>query len=383
MNPAVPTSAPAYLPAADGAVRRSADIAVIVPTYNEAENVVPFLERAREAWQHLHWEVIFVDDDSPDGTAELVRQIAQVDSRVRVLQRLGRHGLSSACVEGMMAASAPVVAVMDADLQHDEKILPEMYRRLTEGDLELVVATRNAAGGNKNHFDASRSMLSDLGSRLSRVALKTPLSDPMSGFFVLRRSLLEEVMRDLASVGFKILVDIVASARRPLRVEEVPYAFGSRAHGESKLNLNVGLEYLHLLIDKLTRGWIPARFVMFVLVGGSGVAIHLSVLGLLYRAAGDRFAVAQAGATVAAMTWNFFLNNAITFYDKQLHGWGAVRGLLLFYAACSLGAVTNIFIAQRVLAMPAPWMIAGVAGIVVSSVWNYTVNNFFTWRRRT
>jgi dolichol-phosphate mannosyltransferase len=282
----------------------------------------------------------------------------------------------------MMAASAPIVAVMDADLQHDEKILPEMYRRLVEDDLELVVATRNAAGGSKVDFGASRTLLSDLGSRLSRVALKTPLSDPMSGYFMLRRSLLDELMRDLASVGFKILVDIVASARRPLRVAEVPYVFGTRAHGESKLNLNIGLEYLHLLIDKLTRGWIPARFVMFVLVGGSGVAVHLAVLAVVYRSGGVRFAIAQATATVVAMTWNFFFNNAVTFYDKQLHGWGAVRGLLLFYAACSFGAVTNIFIAQRVLAMPAPWMVAGAAGIVVSSVWNYTVNNFFTWRRR-
>lgn len=381
MNPAMPTSFPASVRFTDGVAPRCADIAVIVPTYNELENIVPFLERAREAWQHLQWEVIFVDDDSPDGTADLVRQIAQVDPRVRVVQRLGRHGLSSACVEGMMAAAAPVVVVMDADLQHDEKILPEMYRRLIEEDLELVIATRNAEGGNKDDFGAGRTLLSDLGSRLSRVAVKTPLSDPMSGYFMLRRSLLDEVMRDLASVGFKILVDIVASARRPLRVAEVPYAFGTRTHGESKLNLNIGLEYLHLLIEKLTRGWIPARFVMFVLVGGSGVAVHLGVLGLLYRTASVRFAVAQTIATIAAMTWNFFLNNAITFYDKQLHGWGAVRGLLLFYAACSLGAVTNIFVAQRVLAMPAPWMIAGVAGILVSSVWNYTVNNFFTWRR--
>jgi dolichol-phosphate mannosyltransferase len=382
MNPAVPTIASASLRTSDGVAPRCADIAVIVPTYNEVENVVPFLERAREAWQHLHWEVIFVDDDSPDGTADLVRQIAQVDTRVRIVQRLGRNGLSSACVEGMMAASAPIVAVMDADLQHDEKILPEMYRRLVEDDLELVVATRNAAGGSKVDFGASRTLLSDLGSRLSRVALKTPLSDPMSGYFMLRRSLLDELMRDLASVGFKILVDIVASARRPLRVAEVPYVFGTRAHGESKLNLNIGLEYLHLLIDKLTRGWIPARFVMFVLVGGSGVAVHLAVLAVVYRSGGVRFAIAQATATVVAMTWNFFFNNAVTFYDKQLHGWGAVRGLLLFYAACSFGAVTNIFIAQRVLAMPAPWMVAGAAGIVVSSVWNYTVNNFFTWRRR-
>lgn len=383
MHPALPTSAFASSRSSDGAAPRCADIAVIVPTYNEAENVVPFLERARESWQQLHWEVIFVDDDSPDGTADLVRQIAQVDPRVRVVQRLGRHGLSSACVEGMMATSAPVVAVMDADLQHDEKILPEMYRRLIEEDLELVVATRNAAGGNKDEFGAGRTMLSDLGSRLSRIALKTTLTDPMSGYFMLRRSLLDEVMRDLASVGFKILVDIVASAGRPLRVAEVPYVFGTRSHGESKLNLNIGLEYLHLLIDKLTRGWIPARFIMFVLVGGSGVAVHLSVLGLLYRTAGARFAVAQTIATVVAMTWNFFLNNAITFYDKQLHGWSAVRGLLLFYAACSLGAISNIFIAQRVLAMPAPWMIAGVAGILVSSVWNYTVNYYFTWRRHS
>jgi dolichol-phosphate mannosyltransferase len=186
----------------------------------------------------------------------------------------------------------------------------------------------------------------------------------------------------LSTVEFKILVDIVASADRPLRVAEVPHASAQRELGESKLDLNVTVEYFNLLIDKLTGGLLPARFVMFMLVGGSGVAVHLAALSTLFAGLHRPFLIAQATATIIAMTSNFFLNNVLTFRDSRLRGWNALRGLLFFYLACSFGAFTNVTVAYFIFKRQFAWYLAGVVGIAVSSVWNYVTNSLFTWRRR-
>ena len=205
-------------------------LAVVIPTLNEAANVLPLLDRLRETLRDMEWEVIFVDDNSLDGTASAIREIARTDLRVRVLQRIGRKGLASACIEGMFSTAAPYVAVIDADMQHDESILPVMYERINAGKLDLVIASRDNAGV----LPGRRALLSRLGSRLSRMVCKCDLSDPMSGFFIVDRAFLEEVAHLLSGVGFKILVDIVASAQRPVRFAEVPYHFRQRLHGEDR-----------------------------------------------------------------------------------------------------------------------------------------------------
>ncbi|MGA3211985.1 MAG: glycosyltransferase family 2 protein [Terriglobales bacterium] len=383
----LPSDSPNRAPATERACDRISvpcrviDLAVVVPTYNERPNIRPLVERLSRCLSHLNWEVIFVDDDSPDCTPAEVRSLGELDRRVRVLQRIGRKGLSSACIEGMLATSAGYIAVMDADLQHDETLLPKMFARIEAGDVDLVVATRNADGGSKGSFARHRVVMSDLAARLSSLVCKTQLSDPMSGFFLIRRKCFLQVAHSLSGVGFKILVDIVASNPCPLRVVEVPYVFRERQFGESKLDLNVTLEYFNLLIDKFTRGVLPARFVMFMLVGGTGVGVHLSVLALLYAHLRVRFILAQTLATAVAMTTNFFLNNMLTFRDKRLKKWGLLRGLLLFYLACSFGAFTNVTVAQFAFGRQFPWFIAGFIGVAVSSVWNYAVNSLFTWRR--
>jgi len=358
------------------------ELAVIVPTYNERENLYPLIQRLKSCLRGINWEVIFVDDDSRDGTADEVRLLSEFEPNVRVVQRIGRRGLASACVEGMLATSAPFLAVMDADLQHDESILPKMFERIRKGKLDLVVATRNAAGGSKGSFERHRVLISDLGAKLSSLVLKTPLSDPMSGFFMISRECLHGLVRRLSAVGFKILVDIVASADHPLKVAEVPYVFGKRQFGDSKLDLNVSIEYFNLLVDKLTGGLLPARFVMFMLVGGSGVVVHLAALSILFAGLHRPFVVAQAVATIIAMTSNFFLNNILTFRDARLRGWKALRGLLFFYIACSFGAFTNVTVAYFIYKRQFAWYLAGMVGVAVSSVWNYVINSLFTWRRR-
>jgi dolichol-phosphate mannosyltransferase len=357
------------------------ELAVVIPTFNERDNVPVLLARLQQVLAGIEWEAIVVDDDSPDGTTQIAREVARSDRRVRVIKRIKRRGLSSACIEGMLATCAPFIAVMDADLQHDETLLPDMLATARSEQFELVVASRNTSGGSKGDFARQRALLSDLGARLSHFVCRTRLTDPMSGFFLVSRDLVDEVAPALSGAGFKILVDIVASAKRPLHTCELPYLFGKRQHGESKLDTNVNIEYLNLLIEKLTHGIVPSRFVIFLLVGGTGAVAHLGVLAILFFVLKLGFVPAQAGATVVAMTFNFIFNNLITFRDRRLRGWKMVRGLVMFYVACAFGAFTNVIVAQYAFKLPSPWFVAGLAGGGVSSVWNYVVNEVFTWRR--
>ena len=300
------------------------ELAVVVPTFNERENALELARRLDVVLAGTSYEIIFVDDDSPDDTAEVIREAARTNPRIRILHRVRRRGLSSACIEGMMATSAPFIAVMDADLQHDENVLPSMLAKLKSEQLDLVIGTRHAEGGSNAGLTTQRAKLSEFGKTLSRVVTHAEMSDPMSGYFVLDRRFLDEVVRSLSGRGFKILLDLVASARRPLRIAEVPYHFRARLHGDSKLDVLVGLEYLQLLVDKLVGDVIPPRFILFGLVGGSGVVLHLLILWLLLGRL--PFVTAQTIATILVMTSNFFLNNALTWRDHRLRG-AAMIGL--------------------------------------------------------
>jgi dolichol-phosphate mannosyltransferase len=363
-----------------GAGPQTVELAVVIPTYNERENIGELVARLEDGLAGISFEVLFVDDDSPDGTAEAVRELAVARPWVRILRRVGRRGLASACLEGMMATAAPVIAVMDADLQHDESILRQMLETLRAGPYDVVVGTRNSAGGSMGGFAPWRVKLSNWGLRISRLATRARVSDPMSGFFVVDRKYVDEVIYRTSGVGFKILVDLLASARRPVRLAEVPYTFRVREHGESKLDLNVGLDYLYLLLDKIFGDRIPVRFALYVLVGTTGVALYLGALGALMHN-GIAFAQAQMIGSGLAMTGNFLLNNLVTYRDARLTGWRLIPGLLSFYLACSIGFVTNLSIAQQLLDRNVPWLWAGFAGLAVSSVWNYGVTSVFTWRR--
>jgi dolichol-phosphate mannosyltransferase len=359
------------------------ELAVVVPTFKERGNVVPLLEKLAAALQGVVYEVVFVDDDSPDQTAEMVRSLALTNPRVRAIQRINRRGLSSACLEGMMSTAAPYIAVIDADLQHDERILPQMLVKLKEERLDLVVATRNAEGGSMGDFSESRVRLSNLGRKLSNFISRCDLSDPMSGFFLLDRRFLEEVVHRTSGIGFKILLDLVASSPRPVQVGEVPYRFGQRLHGESKLDILVGVEYLQLLLDKTIGDFLPARFIIFAMVGAVGVTIHLMLLAILLKIGGWKFMQAQIAATIVVMVVNFFLNNAITYRDRRLKGARLVTGLISFCLACSIGAFISLRVAIFAVRDEAlPWFIGGLIGTIVSSVWNYAITALFTWRQQ-
>ena len=378
------TTAPVGAPSGRSAPApsRPIELTVVVPTFNERGNIEPLVEKLERVLAGISWEAIFVDDDSPDDTAAAVRDVARRKPYIRCLQRIGRRGLSTACIEGMLASAAPFVAVMDADLQHDEALLPAMLTALKSEELDIVVGSRYAAGGSLGEWDKSRARISDFAGRLARLVVKADLHDPMSGFFMLTRPAFESALRQLSGQGFKILLDIFASAEKPLAFKELPYQFRNRLHGESKLDAMVAWEYVLLLLDKLIGHVVPVRFALFALIGGLGLIVHLLVLGTSYKVFDVDFATAQTIAVMTAMTSNFFLNNWFTYRDRRLRGWRLLRGLISFYIVCSVGAIGNVGIAAYAFHADQSWWVAGVVGAVVGAVWNYATSSVFTWRTK-
>lgn len=369
-----------YEPAQHGS-SAGTELSVIVPTFNERDNVREVVSRLDRSLRGKAWEVIFVDDDSPDGTARCVREIAQQDLRVRCIQRIGRRGLSSACVEGMLSSSSPYLAVLDGDCQHDEAMLPCMLELLKKGDADVVVGSRYMNGGGIGRWDSSRARMSRFATRLSKAVIKHELSDPMSGFFALRRETLETAVRGLSSIGFKILLDLVASSPGTMRIKEIPYEFRSRHSGQSKMDSQAMWDYLMLLADKSLGGIVPVRFVAFGLVGGVGVLVHFAVLTALFRAMSLSFTISQVSATAVAIAGNFILNNALTFRDLRLRGWRWVKGLFSFALTCSLGALANVGVASYLFKRHALWELSALAGVIVGAVWNYAMTATYTWKK--
>ncbi len=357
-------------------------LSIVVPTFNERGNVGELVTRVDAALPGIDWEIVFVDDDSPDGTAERVLELAQSDPRVRCLLRIGRRGLASACIEGLLSTSSDAVAVMDADLQHDETRLPHMLALLKGGDTDIVVASRYAEQGSVGDWQAARASMSRWATRLSRLVLRAELSDPMSGFFMMRRdALLDCIRAGVAGVGFKILLDLLAASPRPLRLREVPYRFGQRVAGHSKLDSNVAWEFGIMLLDRLFGRKLPVRFIAFSLVGAFGLGVHLLALSLLYKGEAIGFVSAQGAATLIAMTSNFVLNNLLTYRDMRLRGWQFVRGWFTFVAACGIGAFANVGIAAWLFDRHTGWVSSAIVGVLVGAVWNYAVTAVFTWKK--
>jgi len=361
---------------------RGPELSIIVPTFNERDNVEELVRRIDAALPGVAWEVVVVDDDSTDGTAHLVNELARKDRRVRCIHRIGRRGLSTACIEGFLSSPAPYFAVIDGDLQHDERVLAAMLDCLRGGEHDIVVGSRYVEGGGIGDWDARRAQLSRLSTVLAKKSLGVVLSDPMSGFFAMRREVLHEVVRDLSGVGFKILLDIFATSKRPLRFHEVPYEFRARKAGESKVDSNVALDFLTMLLQKKFGRIIPSRLIYFCVIGGTGVGLHLAVLSTVYLALGAPFWLAQSSATAIAMVGNFALNNLITYRDRRLSGWAWLRGLVLFSVACSVGAIANVGIASYIFRGGIGWLPSALAGILVGTVWNYATTAFYVWRPR-
>jgi dolichol-phosphate mannosyltransferase len=362
--------------------RRPIELAVIVPTFNEVDNIEELHRRLRDVLDGVRWEMIVVDDDSTDGTPQRAQSIAEQGFDIRVIRRIGRRGLSTAVIEGMMATPARFLAVIDADLQHDETVLKPMLDELRRGDTDLAIGSRYVEGGGVGEWDRKRALMSNFATLVAQKLVRANLSDPMSGFFMITRDALERTVRELSGEGYKILLDLFASARPPLRYAEFPYTFRPRVHGESKLDAAVLWEYLVLVLDKSVGRFIPPRLLLFVLVGATGLVIHYATFTSVFFTGLAGFTAAQLTATMVAMTTNYIFNNILTYRDARKRGWRFFTGLLGFYAVCSVGLVGNVGIAAYAFRHHYQWWLAAFAGIVVGTMWNFAASSILVWNRR-
>lgn len=357
------------------------DLTVVSPTFNEKANVRPLVAKLDAALKGVAWQVIFVDDNSPDGTAEEVKAVAQTDPRVQCIRRVGRRGLAGAVVEGAMASAAPVIAVIDADLQHDESLLPAMLKLIQGDEADLVVASRYLEPeGLSTGLSRTRQQGSRLATWMSRQVLKNDVSDPVSGYFMARRTVWEMTAHKLSTEGFKILFDLLASVPEPVRVAELPYRFRDRLAGESKLDRRVVIEYLGLILNKATGGVVPMRAMMFALVGSTGFLVNVAVAAVLRAAAPSvSFAQVQLAAALVAMTSNFFINNAVTYFDRRKHGLALLGAYVRFCLLCSAGLFVNVAVAAFLNDRIAMTVASSITGAAFGAVWNYVTTALAVW----
>lgn len=363
-------------------------LSVVVPVFNERENIHALHRKLDSVLTDVSWEVIFVDDASPDGTGDAVRELARRDRRVRLIERHDRRGLSSAVVEGALAASAEVVAVMDGDLQHDEGVLPRLYDEVASGRADIASASRFLQeDGADGLSSAARLKMSNRGIRLANTAFNLDLTDPLTGFFAIRRETVLDALPQLSGQGFKILLDIMTATPAPPRVVELPFRFRSRIHGESKLDRRVMYDFFLFFIEKKIRPVLPlpARFISFALINGVGILVHLATLMVMVGLVGTGFTAGQFMGTLLGMAFNFTVNNAVTYSDQMLRGRRFVIGFGLFCILCSVGVLANVGMANILHERytEVSYLLPALAGALIAVVWNYAATRTFVWGRRS
>ena len=359
------------------------ELAIILPTLNERGNLAPLVERIENALGEDGWEVLIVDDDSKDSTADEARAWALTDRRVRLIQRIGRRGLASAAIEGFCATAAPYCTVMDADHQHDPALLPKMLASLKAREADICVASRFADGASTEDWaEPERERLSGIANAMARKLTGVELSDPMSGYFMVPTATVRALVPRLSGIGFKILLDLLATADAPMKVKEFPLNFAKRRGGESKLDRAILFDFLAGLYDKTLGQLIPTRFALFGTVGALGVIVHMTVLASLLFVFGEAFSIAQGVAVLSAMSFNFWLNNWLTYRDKRLTGLGEVlRGWAGFCLTCAVGGFANVAVATLLESEGVFWALAALCGILIGSVWNFALSSRFVWGR--
>ena len=271
-------------------------------------------------------------------------------------------------------------------MQYDETKILEMVRKIENGICDIAIGSRYAKGCSTDDWDLSRLKRSLKVTRLAQILLKMPVTDPLSGFFAIRRDLIVQIAQKLSAVGFKILLDILVTRKLTkhapdLRISEIPYRFRGRNSGESKMGGRVVSDLLRFGIDKTFGRILLTRLILFLMVGGLGLIVHLSVLQFVLTAISLSFTIAQSAAVVTAIAFNFLLNNIITFADRKLSGRKLIQGLFSFYIICSAGALANIGVGTLVYGNDQPWWVAGIAGSVIGAVWNYAAFSLLTWRK--
>ena len=353
-------------------------LTIVIPTYNESENISPLVEALYDSLGGYPYDILFIDDDSPDGTAERIRDLA--GSRpVSVEVRTDKKGLASAVVDGFSLARGELVAVMDADLQHPPEVISRLLEAANRG-ADLVIASRYIPGGSVGNWSWLRRFISAGAGWLAHLLLPRTRSikDPMSGCFMFRRRLLEGV--ELSPVGYKILLEMLCLTQ-PGSITEVAYRFENRRAGKTKLSLITQGDYLRHLVSLMRRTGELSRVFKFIAVGASGTIVNLAILSLLTEQAGVPYIISGAVAFQSAVVWNFMWNDRFTFGDRGKTKYGFWTRLARF----NLVSLGGLLIYLGVLAVfteliGTHYLISALAGIALSFGWNFLSNNWWTWR---
>ncbi len=373
-------------------------LSVILPTYNESKNIPILIDKLDQALRGIDYEIIVVDDNSPDRTYEVVDQIARSNPRVRCIRRIHERGLSSAVVTGMSASESQFFAVMDADMQHDEAILPDLLRAVREEGFDLAVGSRATEDGSFGEWSRIRRFMSWSATMMAKILLPVSVKDPMSGYFLTSRAVFEKARDAINPVGFKILLEFLGRMRG-LKVKEVGYTFRTRIHGETKLSGSVIRNYLVALLDLRFGRYISPIFILYSVVGASGIVVFYVVQTLAARfmvasvetGFSPPFSLIPSGAIAAyflSVSNNYFWNNFITFYDQLHTGIRMLGGVFLFFCVSLVGLLVQIAVSHLLQTLGLPREGSGAAlaralGIAVAVVTNYFLNSTFTWRART
>lgn len=371
-------------------------LTVVLPTYNESKNIPILIERLTKVLAKIDYEILVVDDNSPDRTYEVVDQIGAKNPRVRCIRRIHERGLSSAVMTGMASSSAKYYAVMDADLQHDEAILPGLLKAVNQEGFDLAVGSRAAEDGSFGEFSRLRRFISWTATMLAKMLLPVNVKDPMSGYFMVSREVFQQAEEKINPLGFKILLEFLG--RVPgLRVKEVGYTFRNRVHGETKLSGSVIRNYIVALMDLRFGHLVSPIFILYCLVGASGIIVYMLTVAL-----GDALGmplirdVWPAPFNALPSSWllgfglsvtnNYVWNNYITFHERRHKSLALVSGFATFFLISLIGlliqtSVSYLLAATGLFAAHAGSGINRAIGITVAVITNYYLNLNFTWRK--
>jgi dolichol-phosphate mannosyltransferase len=354
-------------------------LSVIIPTYNERDNIIPLVERIHQALSGHEYRLLFVDDDSHDGTAELARSLSS-KYPVSVIVRQDKKGLASAVVDGLKHTGGETVAVMDADLQHPPEVMPAMLEAMNNG-ADIAIGSRYITGGGCQGWGLIRRIISRTAIFLAHLLLPSTrnVKDPMSGFFMFRRQSVADA--DLKPFGYKILLEILVLGNLYHAVE-VPYIFRTRSHGESKLSSRQQIEYLRHIYSLMRRTGETWRIIKFCLVGISGIFVNEGLLWILAQLAGLPLVIASPISIECSIISNFTLNNFFTFHDRRSLALKSTLYRLLKFNLVSLGGLAInlgvLLFFTHVIGVY--YLVANLFGIVVAFIWNYILSTWWTWR---
>ena len=356
------------------------DFSIIIPTYNEKENILNLILEIWNQLTQLNYDIIIVDDNSPDKTGEIVKAFIQGKNLQNIIciERSWQKGLSSAIVEGMAASNSPLIIVMDGDGQHDPKDIYKFVETQKNNDLDLVIGSRFYMEESDINLSRSRFALSRFGIRLSRPFIGNRFTDPLTGFFLIKRNILKNIQNKIYKDGFKILFDILM-LKKDISSQEIQITFRKRLAGDSKLNISTLAHLMGQIVENLSHRIIPSTFFVFSFIGATGVFIHLLAL-YSFLGVGFDYIFSNFIGSILALTSNYLLNNYLTFNNLHKTLRSRISGLFKYSLFNSLSLMANIGVASFLYLDNFSVAISTLFGISAGLLLNYFLSKNIVFR---